>query len=243
MIFCATGASREALVNRYEAEIASLQNQVEEKMGTIAALRTDGEAQLAELEALSQKKLELEAERTAKDRESREKNDAVLQLEREVGRLEQKKATSAMEEKQILDRLWDTYELSYEDARAQSVELESLSKTNRRIGELRREISALGTPNIGAIEEFDRVNTRYEYLSEQRGDVEKAKEELLGVIGGITAEMQRIFKEQFALDQRKLSANVSGAVRRRPGPAGTGRRGRYPELRHRDQGAASRAKR
>ena len=48
-------------------------------------------------------------------------------------------------------------------------------------------------------EEFDRVNTRYEYLSEQRGDVEKAKEELLGVIGGITAEMQRIFKEQFAL--------------------------------------------
>ena len=192
-------SEREALVNRYEAEIASLQNQVEEKMGTIAALRTDGEAQLAELEALSQKKLELEAERTAKDRESREKNDAVLQLEREVGRLEQKKATSAMEEKQILDRLWDTYELSYEDARAQSVELESLSKTNRRIGELRREISALGTPNIGAIEEFDRVNTRYEYLSELRGDVEKAKEELLGVIGGITAEMQRIFKEQFAL--------------------------------------------
>ena len=43
------------------------------------------------------------------------------------------------------------------------------------------------------------MNTRYEYLSEQRGDVEKAKEELLGVIGGITAEMQRIFKEQFAL--------------------------------------------
>ena len=43
------------------------------------------------------------------------------------------------------------------------------------------------------------MNTRYEYLSEQRGDVEKAKEELLGVIGGITAEMQRIFREQFTL--------------------------------------------
>ena len=42
-------SEREALVNRYEAEIASLQNQVEEKMGTIAALRTDGEAQLAGL--------------------------------------------------------------------------------------------------------------------------------------------------------------------------------------------------
>ena len=192
-------SERETLVNRYEAEIAALQKQIEEETGAIAALRTEGDARQAELEALSQKKLELEAERTAKDRESREKNDVVLHLEREVGRLEQKKATSAMEEKQILDRLWDNYELSYEDARTQSVELESLSKTNRRIGELRREISALGTPNIGAIEEFDRVNTRYEYLSEQRGDVEKAKEELLGVIGGITAEMQRIFREQFTL--------------------------------------------
>ena len=141
----------------------------------------------------------LEAERTEKDRESRDKNEAVLNMEREVARLEQKKATSAMEEKQILDRLWENYELAYEDARAQSMELESLPKTNRRIGELRREISSLGTPNIGAIEEFDRVNTRYEYLTGQRNDVEKAKNDLLGVIAEITGEMQRIFKEQFGI--------------------------------------------
>ncbi len=104
-----------------------------------------------------------------------------------------------MEEKQILDRLWDYYELSFEDAKRQSLELESISKANRRIGELRREISGLGTPNIGAIEEFDRVNTRYEYLTTQRNDVEQAKKELLGVIEEITSEMQRIFKEQFSV--------------------------------------------
>jgi len=66
-----------------------------------------------------------------------------------------------MEEKQILDRLWEHYELSHSDAQAQRIELESISKACRRIGELKRDISALGTPNIGAIEEFDRVNGRY----------------------------------------------------------------------------------
>ena len=192
-------SKREQLVQQYEQEVAELQTQIAAKSEEITELNASGEAFRAKLDELSRKKLEMEAERTEKDRESREKNENVLNMEREVARLEQKKATSAMEEKQILDRLWDNYELSYEDARAQSVELESLPKTNRRIGELRREINGLGTPNIGAIEEFDRVNTRYEYLSGQRNDVEKAKDELLGVIEEITGEMQRIFKEQFGV--------------------------------------------
>ena len=200
---CADMASdrseREKLARQYEQEAAALQEQIGAKRGEIAALQTEGEGFRAALDELSQKKLALEAERTEKDRESRDKNEAVLNMEREVARLEQKKATSAMEEKQILDRLWENYELAYEDARAQSMELESLPKTNRRIGELRREISSLGTPNIGAIEEFDRVNTRYEYLTGQRNDVEKAKNDLLGVIAEITGEMQRIFKEQFGI--------------------------------------------
>ena len=58
------------------------------------------------------------------------------------------------------------------------MELESVPKATRRIAELKREITALGSPIIGAIEEFERVNERYTYLSEQRDDVEQAKEEL-----------------------------------------------------------------
>ena len=62
------------------------------------------------------------------------------------------------------------------------MELESVPKATRRIGELNRAIKALGTPNIGAIEEYERVNGRYTYLSDQRADVEQAKGELTGVI-------------------------------------------------------------
>ncbi len=188
---------REKLAAWYEAEIASLQGDIAASRGEIQGLQEERAALQEQLDALAREKLRLEAERTAKDRESREKNEEVLRLERESARLEQKKATSAMEEKQLLDRLWDNYELSYEDAKAQSMELESVPKTNRRIGELRREINSLGTPNLGAVEEFDRVNTRYEYLTGQRDDVEQAKEELLGVIEEITGEMRRIFREQF----------------------------------------------
>ena len=104
-----------------------------------------------------------------------------------------------MEEKQILDRLWETYEPSHTDAPAQRIELESIPKASRRIGGLKREINSLGAINIGAIEEFDRVNGRYTYLTDQRNDVEKAKEELTGIIEEITKQMTVIFAEQFAL--------------------------------------------
>lgn len=104
-----------------------------------------------------------------------------------------------MEEKQLLDRLWENYELSHSAAQEQRIELESVPKASRRINELKREISGLGNVNVGAIEEFDRVNTRYTYLTGQRDDVDKAKEELLGIIESITGEMTSIFKEQFTL--------------------------------------------
>ena len=104
-----------------------------------------------------------------------------------------------MEEKQILDRLWEHYELSHSDAQAQRIELESVPKASRRIGELKRDIASLGNINIGAIEEFERVNTRYTYLTDQRDDVERAKEDLEGIIEEITSQMKEIFSQQFKL--------------------------------------------
>ena len=148
---------------------------------------------------MNEEKLALEAQRTAQNRASQEMNENLLNLERSASRLEQKLATSGMEEKQIIDRLWEHYELSHSDAQQQRIELESVPKATRRIGELKKGIAALGTPNIGAIEEYERVNTRYTYLTDQRDDVDKAKGELETIIGGITGEMTRIFAEQFQL--------------------------------------------
>ena len=123
----------------------------------------------------------------------------LLNLQGEVSLLEQKKAAAALEEKNLLDKLWDTYELSHEAARAQRVELESVPKAQRRVGELKKSISALGNINLDAIDEFARVNERYTYLTDQRDDVTRSKKELEEIIAGITAEMKTIFGQQFAV--------------------------------------------
>ena len=190
---------KEAVLREYQRHIDEAGERILQHRKTMCELQEQTQNIRDRLFELNAEKLAMEAERTAMSRSVQETNDRVMDLERVASRLEQRIATSAMEEKQILDRLWDMYELSHSDAQAQRIELESVPRANRRIGELKREISSLGTPNIGAIEEYDRVNSRYTYLTEQRDDVQKAKGELESIIAEITGQMTVIFAEQFKL--------------------------------------------
>ena len=150
-----------------------------------------------ELQDALQTRANTEARRTKTDKEVQDKNKDILNMEREAARLEQKKTSAAMEEQQILDKLWDSYELTPSTAEESRAEIESTASANKRIAELKRKIGALGTPNLGAIEEFARVNERYEYLTGQRDDVLHAKKELENIISTITEEMTEIFVREF----------------------------------------------
>ena len=190
---------RQALMEQFSAANRQAESDIAAHQTQLDNLRQQGTQLREKLSELSAQKLQLEGQRDAKNRESRECNDAVIATTQELSRMEQKLQSNAMEETALLDKLWERYELSHSAALEQRVELESVPKATRRIAELNREIKGLGTPNIGAIDEYERVNTRYTYLSEQRADVEKAREELLGVIEELTKQMTAIFAQQFKL--------------------------------------------
>ena len=160
-------------------------------------LRTVQAQQAEQMQTLTAERLALEGQRSQADRAAREKNQELLHLERACSALEQKNAAAAMEEKQILDKLWDSYGLTVDSAQPLRQELESHAKATRRIAQLKREMRDLGSVNLGAITEFQRVSERYDYLTGQRADVLSAKADLTGIIDGITAEMERIFGQQF----------------------------------------------
>ena len=202
-------SEKERTAESYRQKITAAEEEIASRQKTAEALKAEEQTLRDRLTAINGEKIALEAERTAKSRAGQESNGTLLDLERAASRLEQKISAADLEEKQILDRLWEHYELSHSAAAAQRIELESLSKANRRIGELKRDIAALGTPNIGAIEEFERVNTRYTYLTGQRDDVEKARGELDGVIREITKEMTVIFAEQFKLLSESFQTTFS----------------------------------
>ena len=192
-------AEREKMLSQFQEKNADLEQEIAEKERQLQTIRQENQDRQAAISRINDEKLALEAQRNQADKDARDKNSALLNLEREVSVLEQKKAAAAMEEKNLLDKLWETYELSHQAAMAQRVELESVPKAQRRVGELKKSISALGNINLDAIDEFQRINERYTYLTDQRDDVQKSKKELEGIIADITEEMRAIFAKQFAI--------------------------------------------
>ena len=186
------------LIHEYELQISALEGQIQEKEDGLTASGTQLDLARQTLKEAVDERAQLEARRSQTEKQAQEKNQSILQLERETARLEQKKATSELEEKQIADKLWDSYELTPGTAEKETVEIESLTAANKRITEVRRKISALGTPNLGAIDEYARVSERYEYLAAQRDDVQHAKSELENIVASITTEMTEIFVREFA---------------------------------------------
>lgn len=184
-------------ISEYQQTNAILAQEIASKEERQLQLREEEQKLAQQLAALNQEKLELEGQRIKASRESQNRYEALSRAEGEVSRMEQRRMSAALEEKQLLDKLWDTYELNYETAQPQRNELESVSKATKRISELKRNISALGQVNLGAIEEFRRVNERYTYLDHQRGDVNRAKKELETILDGITTEMKHIFVREF----------------------------------------------
>ena len=173
-----------------EAQILDLKARIEQNDREVKRDKQDLEDQL-------RRRADTEAEKTLCERQTQEKNKDILNMERACALLEQKKQAAQMEEKQIIDKLWDNYGLTPGTAVEKKGEIESVAAGNRRIGELKRSIAALGTPNLGAIEEYARVNERYTYLASQRDDVLTAKRELESVIRNITQEMTGIFVTEF----------------------------------------------
>ena len=176
--------------NRIEGELAQLQQRQEGNDRDAAAQRT-------KLEQVLASRAEAEAAKTKAERSAQEKNKDILNMERACALLENKKTTTAMEERTIIDKLWDSYGLTPGTAGEHRGEIESVAAGNRRIAELKRKISLLGTPNLGAIEEYARVNERYSYLVTQRDDVLTSKRELESIIRDITEQMTQIFVAEF----------------------------------------------
>ena len=185
--------------------IREMEAQAAEVAGQIAKIAEQAAAQSAATDGIRlaikndlASRADTESERTATDHAAQQKNKDILDLEREATRLESRKTAAELEQKQILDKLWDSYELTPATAPKFAAQIESAAAANRRISELHKKLRALGTPNLGAIDEYARVSERYTYLTGQRDDVLHSKRELEAIIRDLTKSMTEIFTESFA---------------------------------------------
>jgi chromosome segregation protein len=118
------------------------------------------------------------------------KNNELKDLEIEANRIDVKLDT-------LLNTLSETYSITYEKASTcYTLDMDENLARNT-VNSYKREIKDLGIVNIGAIEEYDRVSTRYEFLINQQNDLTKAEDTLLEIIKEMDEVMVKEFTKSF----------------------------------------------
>lgn len=119
-----------------------------------------------------------------------QKNKELNNLEIEVNRMDVKLDT-------LLNKLNETYSMTYEKA-VTTYKLEiDMEIARNQVSNLKREIKELGNVNLDSIEEYEKVSTRFEFLSGQREDLSKAEDTLLEIIQEMDEVMIQEFSKSF----------------------------------------------
>ena len=138
-----------------------------------------------QLQALAE---QIDALRTNLDDFSDKHHRSELQLTRVEG-----------EFKQIQDRIWEDYELTYAGAEPFRQADFKLTESEKRVNAIRQRIRAMGTVNVAALDEYRQTVQRVEEMSAQRDDLLKAQDDLQGIVAELESKMEKQFREQFAV--------------------------------------------
>ena len=184
-------------IEQYEAKNQNLMLSISDVQSTVNELRAKAKSaddairdRITYRDNCEKRNVELRTEEKTKTSD-REK------LSAELVRLEERKNNMQKEFDDLNDMLFEQYELTRPEAEALGIVIDNMAEAKKRLHEIKVAIRALGSINVGAIEEYKEVSERYEFLKEQIGDIEKSKSELQNIIEDLTSSMSEKFLTQF----------------------------------------------
>ncbi len=192
-------ADSEELLKKCERELADSASALEADIANLDQQRGLLDAARAEFS-------DADAKRTGSQKRLQETTDQIDHARTQLDEFSDKHHRSELqlarvegEFKQIQDRIWEDYELTYATAQPFRTLDFKLGESEKRVAVIRQRIRAMGTVNVAAVDEYRRTIERVEEMSGQRDDLIKARTDLEGIIAELEQRMQKQFTEQFAL--------------------------------------------
>ncbi len=211
-----TNQQEKVTLNQLEvSELTEECNERKQQLNQLYELRNNQqtEEEMDEQIVLKKQMKEDKQQEIAQMREERATiNQDIQSLELEVNKLreeEHKLATEIQAHEMNITRLdadldhrlhflENEYSITFEKARATYSKPDNLEEAKQQVKLIKRSIEELGTINLGAIDEYDRIKERHEFLTQQQDDLIEAKRTLYEVIAEMDEEMTRRFEETFS---------------------------------------------
>ena len=120
-------------------------------------------------------------------------SSSIRDLEAELKKCEISNSKASVRMDNLLNTLSETYQMTFEKAQANYILEIDEPEARSLVNSYKRSLDAIGPVNVLAIDEYDRVSTRYDFLNKQNTDLEGALKELLNII----SELDEVMKAEF----------------------------------------------
>ena len=122
--------------------------------------------------------------------------EVINGLKEQIIKVESKKQRLEQDTEELINKLWEEYELTPNNS-DEYKKPDNVQEAQKVSNDLRKQMASLGPINVDAIEEYKKMQERYDSMNEQRYDIEESIKKIRGVISEMTQTMQTQFKERF----------------------------------------------
>ena len=181
-----------------EKENVELLKQIEDTQKSIEDVKMQVANSGENIEKLKEDRTEKNQKLSKKEDEQTGEFRIIEDLKSQVTKLEVRKSKIEEDITEIINKMWEEYELTPNQA-GNFPKPENIQLSQRKVNNLRTDIRELGSVNVNSIEEYKNLKQRYDFMCEQRLDLEESMTKLRKVISEMTETMKNQFKEKFEI--------------------------------------------
>lgn len=196
--------NKENQIQLLEEENGELANSIEKLKQEIEAIQKEVVNSSQMVEELKQTRASNNEKLSSLEEEISSKFKVIEGLKEQLVKLDVKKTKIEQDIEQIVNHLWEEYEITPNNS--EGFERPSnIAVAQKEVHRLRNQIKELGSINIDSIEEYKKTKERYDFMSEQRLDLENTITKLRKVISDMTETMKQQFAEKFAIINKNFN--------------------------------------
>ena len=195
---------KEEAINKAKEEKKKLEEEIENLNKEIIEIKQNVENSGSKIEEYKKAKEVKNIELEKLEDEIEKQFKRLQELKEQLVKIDLKKTKLNQDLEDVVNKMWEEYELTPNNAHDYK-EVTDPTKTQKDVNNLRNQIRDLGSINIDSIEEYKTLKERYDFMCEQRLDLENSMAKLKNVISEMITIMKEQFKEKFKLINKNFN--------------------------------------
>ena len=188
--------NKEKQILQMEQEKEELEKQIVDNRKEIERIKNEVQLSGSKVEELKKNRIQTNQEINQLEEEITSQFKKLEEIKEQIVKIDAKKAKMEQEMEEMINQMWEEYEVTPNNAKEYE-RPQNINLAQKQVNGLKGQIRELGSINIDSIEEYKQTKERYDFMCEQRLDLENAITKLKKVIHDMTNTMQEQFKEKF----------------------------------------------